>query len=286
MALLLGACTDARLIDNVSGMKPKESGFKANLHKEYLDLARAEHEEGDIYDTGVFARRAEAAALGKNVDPDLLWDRHYTGKNFETLNKERGRLLGALDGGGREKQPMWAARAQAQFDCWAQELEENNQPDDIRKCRIGYMEAMREMIDGMKPVAMAKPEPKPMAKAPPKKKAMPAKFLMPFVVYFEYDSTKIASMSSVRTLTQAAKAAIKGKSTRVEVIGHTDTSGSAAYNEKLAEARAQIVDDALVALGIDSLTIERHSSGERELEVQTGDNVRKDANRRVVIIVH
>ena len=31
--LLAGACTDARLVDSVSQLKPKESGFKANLHK-------------------------------------------------------------------------------------------------------------------------------------------------------------------------------------------------------------------------------------------------------------
>lgn len=285
LMLLAGACTDSRLVNNVSQMKPKEAGFKANLHKEYIDLAKAELDEGDLYDTGVFARRAEAAAQGKDVDPDMLWDRHYTGKNFDTLSEERGRLVAALDGGGRDQQPMWAARAQAQFDCWAQELEENNQPADIQKCRIGYMEAMREMADAMKP--MPKPMPKVAAKPKPeKKKAMPTKFLMPFVVYFDFDSTTISSMESVKTLTQAAKSAIKNKSTRVEVVGHTDTAGSADYNEKLAQARAKVVDDALVALGVNSLVIERHSTGEQDLEVQTGDNVRKDANRRVEIIVH
>jgi OOP family OmpA-OmpF porin len=225
--------------------------------------------------------------MGKSVDPDRLWDRDFTKKNRATLFKERDRLVMALDNGGRAQQPGYAARAQAQFDCWAQELEENNQPRDIQRCRIAYMEAMREMADAMKPA----PKPAMKMAAKPKKKKKKAKrkaasFKMPFVVYFDFDSTNLSDMDSVRTLTSAAKAAKKGKSTRIQVMGHTDTSGDAGYNAKLAERRATVVDEALIALGINGLTIERSSSGERELEVETGDGVRKDANRRVVIVVH
>ncbi len=282
--LLAGACTDARLVDDVSKIKPKEGGFKANLQKEYVTLAKAELDEGDIYDTGIFARRAEASAMGKSVDPDSLFNRDLTPKNRALLFKERNRLVNALDAGGRAKQPGFAARAQAQFDCWAQELEENNQPRDIQRCRIGYMVAMREMADAMKPAMKVAAKPKPKKKEKPKRKA--ASFKMPFVVYFDFDSTTISDMSSVRTLTNAAKAAKKGKSTRIQVMGHTDTSGNADYNAALAERRAKVVDEALIALGINGLIIERSSSGEEELEVETGDGVRKDANRRVVIIVH
>ena len=39
VALLAGACSDARLIDNVEAMKPTEKGFKFNLHHQYLTLA-------------------------------------------------------------------------------------------------------------------------------------------------------------------------------------------------------------------------------------------------------
>lgn len=282
--LMAGACTDARLIDDVAQMKPKESGFKASLHKEYVDLAKAELEEGDFYDTGVFARRAQDAAMGKGVDPDVLFDRSYKSEHAEMLHAERGRLLSALDGGGRDNHGALAARAQAMFDCWAQEQEENNQPPDIERCRTGYMTAMDQLAAAMKPMPAPKMAEKPKPK--PKAKKSPTTFKVPYVVYFDFDSTNISDMASVRTLTEAAKAIKKNNSTRVQVIGHTDTSGSAEYNEKLAAARSQVVDDALVALGVNSLVIERSSTGERELEVQTDDGVKKDANRRVVIVVH
>ena len=47
-----------------------------------------------------------------------------------------------------------------------------------------------------------------------------------------------------------------------------------------------MIDEALVALGVNGLTVERSATGETDLEVKTGDNTRKDSNRRVVIIVH
>jgi OOP family OmpA-OmpF porin len=109
--ILAGACTDARLVDNVSQMKPTEGGFKTGLHKEYVSLARAELDEGDFFDTGIFARRAEAAAMGKGVDPDQLWDRDYTKKDRGLLFKERDRLVAALDGGGRAHWPHGRKRS-------------------------------------------------------------------------------------------------------------------------------------------------------------------------------
>jgi len=285
IVLLVGACADSRLVSDVSQLKPKESGFKANLHKEYVDLAKAELAEGDTRDTGVFARNAEAAAMGKSVDPDKLWDRSYNKKHQTVLFDERDRLLAALDGGGRANHGAIAARAQAMFDCWAQEQEENNQPPDIERCRSGYMKAMDQLAAAMKPKPApkmaAKPKPKPKKKA--KKKGVAIE--NPYVVYFDYDSTTIANMESVRQITAAAKAAKSNKSTRIEVTGHTDTSGASAYNQKLSEARAKVVDEALVALKINRLIIERHASGENEPDVNTGDGVRKGENRRVEINV-
>jgi OOP family OmpA-OmpF porin len=287
IALLAGACTDSRLVKNVSEMKPTQSGFKAGLHGKYVKLAKAELEEGDYFDTGIFARRAEAAANGKNVDPDTLWERSYSKKNKKLVFKERGRLMAMLNGGGREKFADHASTAQTQFDCWVQELEENNQPRDIKRCRDGYMAAMRDVEAAMKPAPKPKMAMKPKKKKKvAKKKRKAQRYVTPYIVYFQYDSTNIAGMASVRTLTQAAKAAKTSKSKRVQVIGHADKSGNADYNLKLSERRTKMVDDALTALGVHTLTIEPSSVGETDPEVSTADGVRKAANRRVIIIVH
>lgn len=280
VALLLGACSDARLIDKVEGMKSTQKGFNANLHNQYVALAKTELAEGDHFDAGVFARRAEAAAMGKDVQPDDLWDRHFTGKNLIEVHQERGRLVYALDSGGREKAPAIAARAQTQFDCWVQELEENDQADDIENCRKGYFQAMDALAEMMKPAPMAKPMPKKPAPAPaPMAKVDKG----PFSIYFDFNVADVKGAEAAMTLVKAAHAITASKAKSVVVVGHTDTSGHDAYNNKLALRRAENVKNALVELGVNKDIIETASVGELDQQKKTADGVREGANRRVVI---
>jgi OOP family OmpA-OmpF porin len=67
------------------------------------------------------------------------------------------------------------------------------------------------------------------------------------------------------------------------VAGHTDSSGANAYNERLSTRRASAVKDALAARGVAVTVMTTESRGERELLVQTADNVREPANRRAQI---
>jgi outer membrane protein OmpA-like peptidoglycan-associated protein len=71
----------------------------------------------------------------------------------------------------------------------------------------------------------------------------------------------------------------------IVVIGHTDTVGTLAYNDKLSLARAERVRDMIVALGIPANRIQVAGRGKRELVVQTDDNVSEARNRRVEINV-
>ncbi len=277
VALLAGACADSRLIETVEGIKPTEKGFKSNLHHQYLTLAKIELEEGDRYDAGVFARRAEASAMGKDLDPDILWDRDFSSKQLSDISAERVRLVRALDSGGRKDFPGIAARAQTQFDCWAQELEENTQPADIAKCRDGYMAAMKSLEEMMMPAPMAKMEKKPE----PKPKAMPDKG--PFIVYFEFDSDLVRGAEAGVTLVKAANSIRENKVTSVVVVGHTDSKGRDKYNQALALRRAENVKEVLVGLDVNPDIIDPVSVGESGQEKATGDGVREDANRRVVI---
>jgi outer membrane protein OmpA-like peptidoglycan-associated protein len=71
----------------------------------------------------------------------------------------------------------------------------------------------------------------------------------------------------------------------IVVIGHTDTVGTIAYNDKLSLARAERVRDMLVSMGIPAGRIQAAGRGKRELVVQTDDNVAEPRNRRVEINV-
>jgi len=71
----------------------------------------------------------------------------------------------------------------------------------------------------------------------------------------------------------------------VIVIGHTDTSGSAATNNELGLRRAQAVGDLLVAAGLAASSVEVVSHGEGDPLVRTPDETSEPRNRRVEIEV-
>jgi outer membrane protein OmpA-like peptidoglycan-associated protein len=70
----------------------------------------------------------------------------------------------------------------------------------------------------------------------------------------------------------------------IQVIGHTDTSGLPAYNQKLSERRAQNVAGALVVQGVPQNALTVTGVGENDLKVPTPPGVREPQNRRVEII--
>jgi outer membrane protein OmpA-like peptidoglycan-associated protein len=71
----------------------------------------------------------------------------------------------------------------------------------------------------------------------------------------------------------------------IMVIGHTDTVGGLAYNDKLSLARAEKLRDMLVGLGIPAERVAAAGRGKREPLVPTEDNVSEPRNRRVEINV-
>ena len=73
--------------------------------------------------------------------------------------------------------------------------------------------------------------------------------------------------------------------TRIEVAGHTDSSGTPRYNQGLSVRRAQNVASELVRLGVPREAITMQGLGETRPLVQTADGVREPQNRRVKIVL-
>ncbi len=128
------------------------------------------------------------------------------------------------------------------------------------------------------PPVVAPPRPAPVA--PP---AVPA--AREFVVYFDWDQSVLTSEAQ-SIITQAANYAKSGRPTRVLVVGHADTSGSAAYNVGLSNRRARTTADALVAQGVAGGVISLDGRGETQLARATADGVREPLNRRATININ
>lgn len=73
--------------------------------------------------------------------------------------------------------------------------------------------------------------------------------------------------------------------TRIEIIGHTDSSGSDAVNNPLSQERAQSVRDYLAARGVSSNRIQTAGRGEREPVADNGTEAGRARNRRVEIFL-
>jgi outer membrane protein OmpA-like peptidoglycan-associated protein len=106
--------------------------------------------------------------------------------------------------------------------------------------------------------------------------------LSEYVVYFNFDSAGIRPQDE-DVLRRAANEISKYNPSEVRVAGYTDTRGSMSYNETLSANRADNVSDFLTDLGVSNLVVDEEALGETNLAVQTGDAVRAQANRRVVI---
>ena len=138
------------------------------------------------------------------------------------------------------------------------------------------------------------PAPAPLPPAPPAPVAPPrpvapvappAPVARQFVVYFDWDQSSLTSEAN-SIIGQAAAYARTGQPTRVLVVGHADTSGSAAYNVGLSNRRARTVADALVAQGIAGGVVSLDGRGETELARATADGVREPLNRRATIDIN
>lgn len=72
---------------------------------------------------------------------------------------------------------------------------------------------------------------------------------------------------------------------KVEVVGHTDSNGSDAYNQKLSEKRAQAVSKALIAQGVDASRITAKGLGEGQPIASNATAEGREKNRRVELVI-
>ena len=103
-------------------------------------------------------------------------------------------------------------------------------------------------------------------------------------VSFPFDSADVKPGAQA-TYSKIANVLKDYDKTIVHVVGHTDTSGSASYNQGLSERRAQSVSNLMSSYGLNTARMLTEGRGEREPLVKTGDGVNEAANRRVDIVI-
>nr|WP_310523994.1 OmpA family protein [Polymorphobacter sp.] len=130
------------------------------------------------------------------------------------------------------------------------------------------------------PDAPPPPPPPPPAPLPP---CPPAAVTPgPFLVFFDWDKSLITAEAAA-ILDRAAEQYAATGQTSVVLAGHADTSGTAEYNMRLSQRRADAVKAYLVTKGVPDTSTTTEAFGETRLLVETADGVREPQNRRVEI---
>jgi OOP family OmpA-OmpF porin len=287
--LALGACASGDEIDDVNKIRTVQpqggTPFTQALATAYQ--ARTVHEaddESEWSDASWYARKGLRAANGEVVLPSEVgvgggsinrWGYlgpliYVRGGSAPALIQARQHLMTFLDGGGRERAPFVAANAQAFFDCW---LEESWEPDDTTLCHTGF--AKYEAQFTIASVAATSSSSSNSA----------SRIVNTFQVFFDFDRSNIAT-TAAQIIDKAAASAKEGKMTRIDLTGHTDSSGTDAYNQALSERRATAVKKQLIEDGVPADEITTVGVGKAKQLVPTADGVREPQNRRTEIILH
>ena len=103
------------------------------------------------------------------------------------------------------------------------------------------------------------------------------------IIYYEFD--KGQSAETRNTINRILDIGQYCNVDNIRVIGHTDTSGSAAYNLALSKRRAKDARDELVRQGIVGERITSEGKGETQPFVPTGDGVKEQLNRRTEVLI-
>ncbi len=283
LGLMLAGCFGGPL-DDLDSATPQGSAFSQALYQDYAYLARSFGDLEDVDDPDgwlpfiqtvenplrpvaeAFANKALLAANGLEPAPEPAIN--------AASQSARTRLVPLLDQ-TKARFPADAARAQAQYDCWIFNSYVQSQADAADTCRRGFESAVLRLSGDLRGNAAA-----PVATAPTVAQSVAP--MTDYTVYFDFDSWTLTP-DALSTITNAVDTARAGGQSRITIVGHTDTSGSAGYNLDLSERRANVVEETMVEMGARREAILVSGVGEDDLAVQTADGVREVRNRRAVV---
>ena len=284
--LALSGCTSFSEIHAVNDMRTATpqggTPFTHELTDEYRRLSNWQADDHVMWMDGAwFARKGLRAAKGEVVMPSApvaapegAWLRRgnlgetvqIPADRVNELSAARVRLMAYLDGGGRTLQPVKAAHAQGIYDCWL--LEEWEHYASGKYCIKEYPGLEAQFM-----TAEAKPA---TSMAPTVQKN--------FQVFFAFDRSEVGE-DAAQVIRKAADEAKRNNVIVLKLTGHTDSSGSTAYNQRLSERRAHAVMAELVKDGVPAAEISTIGDGEGGQLVPTADGVREPQNRRTTIIL-
>lgn len=255
--------------------------FNAYLAREYQHRTSTEVDvDGNWTHADKLAARGAAAAAGDTIEPWVASDYNVSTLDVPEFEKARDRLMAALNSGGRTQSPEACAKAQVYYDGWVEQAHDNDWGEGLfGPVQPDYVVAERTAFYEILPICEGGRAPAPMVSAPAADDGL---IISNFTVYFGFNGSTLTSAATA-IVEEIASFAGELVNPKIVVRGHTDSSGSSAYNLALSERRTLAVLMSLRTYG--SGDASGTWAGEGEPAVPTADNIREPLNRRVQVTI-
>ena len=103
-------------------------------------------------------------------------------------------------------------------------------------------------------------------------------------VLFDVNSA-VLKPGAYTEINRVSQVLVQYPQTTVQIAGHTDSTGSEEYNQKLSEERAMSVQNALISQGVTPSRLRTIGFGESQPVADNGTEAGRQLNRRVVVTI-
>ena len=284
--LFLWSCSASyKELSNMENKNP--ANFQEYLLNEYKLKATFEAEEMHDWNSAkLYSEKALRSLETDKIYPEEVSYWKLPDENVEEITIAYDNLM-SIYNDAKVIDPMNLAKAISSLDCWSEQQEENWQTWDINSCKEDFLKTMHniyekiaseeKIIDNNNQISKLENTTSDDVTIVTKNKTNEVMQ----IIYFDFDKFNLSNVSKNKI-----KSFITKNGSQINeylVIGHTDTKGSKNYNLSLSIKRAEVVKEILIDYGIKSSSIKILGRGEETLAIQTPDDTKQPANRRVEI---
>ena len=287
LLIFLGGCSASyKQLSKMENKEPKN--FQEHLLSEYKKRASFEAEEMHDWNSAkLYSEKALKSLETDEIYPEEISYWKIPEENINEIKIAYDNLM-TIYKDAKNIDPINLARAISSLDCWSEQQEENWQTWDINSCKNDFLNAMHNIYEKISTQENEQEtsdnkdnnlenETKDEVTIVTKNEN---KELMQ-IIYFDFDQFNLSEVSKDKI-----KKFLNNYGSDINeylVVGHTDTKGTNKYNLSLSIKRAEVVKEILINYGINQSSIKILGKGEESLAVDTPDDTKQPANRRVEI---
>ncbi len=286
LIFLSGCSASYKQLSKMENKEPKN--FQEHLLSEYKKRASFEAEEMHDWNSAkLYSEKALKSLETDEIYPEEVSYWKIPEENINEIKIAYENLM-TIYKDAKNIDPFNLARAISSLDCWSEQQEENWQTWDINNCKNDFLKAMHNIYEKISTqeneqetlnnkdnnLENEKKDEVTIVTKNENKELMQ-------IIYFDFDQFNLSKVSNdkIKKFLNNYRSDIN----EYLVVGHTDTKGTNKYNLLLSIKRAEVVKEILINYGINQSSIKILGKGEESLAVDTPDNTKQPANRRVEI---